>query len=180
MPPPGKPRPPRERLLPPLPGPPIRLPEAMVASLAQGDFVIIRSTSSEFQSLEGLVSQKSLELNAHAGKAADATGRAAANRIKLRLVSMNVGRTPGAGGLRQMARLGLCRWWLCRTSQDRRRRLAGSHRAFCPRPCTFRRTPDFLGAELLPNGGIIIKRKHMEACCFLLIAFLWEVLFLTC
>src|SRR5690242_20405213 len=102
MPPPGKPRPPRERPLPPLPGPPIRFPEAMVASLAQGDFVIIRSTSSEFQSLEGLVSQKSLELNAHAGKAADATGRAAANRIKLRLVSMNVGRTPGAKGLRQM------------------------------------------------------------------------------
>ena len=76
------------------------MPEAMVASLAQGDFVIIRSTSSEFQSLEGLVSQKSLEPKAHAGMAAEATGRAAANRIKLRLVNMNVRRMPGRGGLR--------------------------------------------------------------------------------
>ena len=72
----------------------------MVTSLAQGDFVIIRSTSSEFQSLEGLVSQKSFELNAHTGIAADDTGRAAANRIKLRLVSMNVRRMPGIEGLR--------------------------------------------------------------------------------
>jgi hypothetical protein len=47
--------------------------------LAQGDLVIMRSTSSEFQSLEGLVSQKSLEAKAHAGIAAEATGRAAAN-----------------------------------------------------------------------------------------------------
>jgi hypothetical protein len=76
------------------------LPEVTAASLAQGDLVIIRSTSSEFQSLDGLVSQKSFEPKAHTGMAADATGRAAANRIKLRLVSMNVRRTPGARGLR--------------------------------------------------------------------------------
>jgi hypothetical protein len=47
-----------------------------------------------------LVSQKSLEAKAHAGMAADATGRAAANRIKLRLVSIKVRRTPKARGLR--------------------------------------------------------------------------------
>jgi hypothetical protein len=78
----------------------MRLPEVTVTSLAQGDLVIIRSISSEFQSPEGLVSQKSLELKAHAGRAADAMGRVAANRIKLRLVSMNVRRMPGAGRLR--------------------------------------------------------------------------------
>ena len=78
----------------------MRFPEATLTSLAQGDFVIILSTSSEFQSLEGFVSQKSLEPKAHAGMAADATGREAANRIKLRLVSMNVRRMPGAGRLR--------------------------------------------------------------------------------
>src|SRR5579872_218746 len=100
MPPPGKPRPPRERPPPPFPKPPGRVPEVTVASLAQGDLVIIRSTSSELQSLDGLVSQKSLEPKAHAGRAADATGRAAANRIKLRLVSINVRRTPRAQGLR--------------------------------------------------------------------------------
>src|SRR5579862_8142693 len=108
MPPPGKPRPPRERPppppLPPFPKPPGRLPEVTAASLAQGDFVIIRSTSSEFQSFEGLVSQKSLAPKAHAGMEADATGIAAAIRIKLRLVSMNVRRTPRARGLRQIAR----------------------------------------------------------------------------
>src|ERR1019366_8748926 len=103
MPPPGKPSPPRDRPPPPFPGLPIRLPEVTAASLAQGDLVIIRSTSSEFQSLEGLVSQKSLEPKAHAGMAADATGTAAANRMKLRLVSMNVRRTPGARGLREMS-----------------------------------------------------------------------------
>src|SRR4051812_8736856 len=101
MPPPGKPMPPRGRPPPRLPGLPIRLPEATVTSLAHGDFVIIFSTSSEFQSLGGLVSQKSLEPKPHTGMAADATGRAAANRIKLRLVSITVRRTPGALRLRQ-------------------------------------------------------------------------------
>src|SRR5579871_667294 len=101
MPPPGNPRPPWERPPPPFPGPPIRFPEVTDASLAQGDFVIILSTSSEFQSLDGLVSQKSFEPKAQTGIAAVATGRAAANRIKLRLVSMNLRRTLRARRLRQ-------------------------------------------------------------------------------
>ncbi len=116
MPPPGKPRPPRERP-PPFPGPPARLPDVTVTSLAQGDFVIIRSTSSELQSLEGLVSQKFLEPKAHAGMAADATGKAAANRIKLRLVSMNVRRMPGARGLRQMSISRAAAAWLSSARQ---------------------------------------------------------------
>ena len=83
--------PPRECPPRPFPGPPpIRLPEVRLTSLAQGDLVIIRSTSSEFQSLDGLVSQKSLEPKTRTGMTAEATGRAAANRIKLRLVSMIV------------------------------------------------------------------------------------------
>ena len=100
MPPPGKPKPPRERPLPPFPGLPIRFPDVMLTSLAHGDFVIIRSTSLEFQSLAGLVSQKSLEPKAHAGRAADVAGSAVASRIKLRLVSTNVRRTGAASRLR--------------------------------------------------------------------------------
>ena len=68
----------------------MRLPEVPLTSFARGDLVIIRSTSSEFQSLEGFVSQKSLEPKARTDRTADATGRAAANRTKLRLVSMIV------------------------------------------------------------------------------------------
>src|SRR6266853_6262164 len=102
MPPPGNPMPPRERPIPPPfpprpPGPPLYATEA---SLAHGDFVIIRSTSSAFHSLDGLDSQNSLELNAQAGMAAEMAGTPRANRIALRLVSIYVRRNPRSSWLR--------------------------------------------------------------------------------
>src|SRR5712692_7419662 len=94
--PPGKPTLPRDRPVPPPkpPGPPLKITDA---SLAQGDLVIIRSTSSAFQSLAGLVSQNSLDA---ADTQAEITGRPTAIRtMPLRVTSMMVGRQPMAAGL---------------------------------------------------------------------------------
>src|SRR5258708_19936181 len=90
MPPPGKPMLPRDRPVPPPPplpppkppGSPLKVTEA---SLAQGDLVIIRSTSSAFHSLGGLVSQNSLEV---ANTQAESAGRPTAIRTMHRLLNL--------------------------------------------------------------------------------------------